>query len=147
MKVILLKDSKILGKKYDIKNVSDGHAINFLFPQGLAENATEKAVKKVELLKTQDMENKKVQEDLLIKNLKQVSALTITLTEKANAKGHLFAKIHAEEISKAIKEQSQLDIMPEFIILEAPVKEVGESMIDVKVRDKVAQFKLVVAAK
>lgn len=146
MKVILLKDTKNVGKKYEVKTVSDGYAINFLFPQGAAEHATELALKKVELLKTHAIEDKNIQEDLLLKNLKQISALTVTLIEKANEKGHLFAQIHAETIAAAVKEQGHIDILPEFIMLQAPIKEVGEKMIEVKVRDKSAQFKLVVNA-
>ena len=43
MKIIILKDIKDIGKKFDVKNVSDGYARNFLFPQGLAKIATEEA--------------------------------------------------------------------------------------------------------
>ncbi len=41
MKIILLKEVKGLGIAGEIKNVSDGYAQNFLFPQGLALNATD----------------------------------------------------------------------------------------------------------
>src|SRR3989344_8081803 len=36
MKVILLKDVKGVGKRFEEKNVSDGYANNFLIPQNLA---------------------------------------------------------------------------------------------------------------
>ena len=47
MKIILLQDIKSFGKKYDIKNVSDGYARNFLIPRGLAKISTETAVKEI----------------------------------------------------------------------------------------------------
>jgi len=47
MKVILLQDIKSLGKKLDIKEVSDGYARNFLLPKKLAETATDNALKKI----------------------------------------------------------------------------------------------------
>ncbi len=146
MKVILLKDSKNIGKKYDVKDVSDGHALNHLIPQGVAEVATMASLKKVEILKAHAMEDMKIQENLLMKNMKAIGDLQITLKEKANEKGHLFAQIHKEDITKAVKAESQLDILPDFITLEKPIKEVGEHKVDVKAGDKTASFTLVVTA-
>jgi len=40
MKVVLLKDIKGKGKKGDIINISDGYALNYLIPQGLAKAGT-----------------------------------------------------------------------------------------------------------
>ncbi len=54
MKVILLKDVQALGRKFDIKDVADGHASNFLLPKKLAEMATEKALKRLEEMKNQN---------------------------------------------------------------------------------------------
>ena len=44
MKVILLQNIKGVGERGDIKDVSKGHANNYLFPNKLAELATEKAI-------------------------------------------------------------------------------------------------------
>ena len=51
MRVIFLKDVPKIGKKFEIKNISDGHALNFLIPQGAVKIATPDAVKNVEALK------------------------------------------------------------------------------------------------
>jgi len=144
MKIILLRDVKGLGRKYDIKEAKDGHALNLLIPQGLAVHATDKNVKEVDLKKRTDLEHRKIQEDLLIMNLKELSGAKIEMTEKANDKGHLFAGIHKEQIIPEIKKQTRIDMLPEFLILEKPIKEIGEHEISVKVADKTVKFKLVV---
>jgi large subunit ribosomal protein L9 len=147
MKVILLKDVQGMGKKFDLKTVAEGHALNFLIPRGLAKVATDDVVKKAEVEKARWAEERKIQEDLMIKNLKQLAELTIHIHEKANPKGHLFAGLHAQEIAALVKKESQLDVAPEWIQLDKPIKSVGEHVIEVKVQDKVASFKLVVEAK
>lgn len=146
MKVILLRDVPNIGHKYQVVNVADGYALNFLLPKGLAENASEKAVKRAETLLNQEVAEKKIKEDLLVKNLKDLEGVTVTMSGKANEKGHLFAGIHIAELIPVIKEQTRLDVDAHHIILEKPIKEVGEHKIDIKVQDKKATFTLVVEA-
>ena len=134
MKVILLKDVKNVGKKYDAKEVSDGHALNFLIPNKLAITSTPSSVKRIHDIKAREEGEKKVREDLLSKNLKSVEGVTISLSEKANDKGHLFKGVHQTELIAAIKEQTGLDLAPEHIMLEKPIKEVGEHTVEVKVQ-------------
>ncbi len=144
MKVILLKDVSKVGRKYETKNVPDGYARNFLIKNGLAEMATDAAVKKVDAIKKAAEAERKIQEDLLMKNLGDINGITITLKEKANEEGHLFAGIHKEEIISEIKKETRLDMLPEYIDLEKPIKKTGEFEITVSVSGKKAKFKLVV---
>lgn|SRR3989338_6983930 len=144
MKVILLQDVTKIGKKYEEKVVADGYAINFLIPKGLAEIATSSAVKKNQNLKAYSVVEKKIQDDLLSMNLKSIEGLTLEIKEKANEKGHLFAGIQKKEIVAKLKSEKRIDLLPEFIMLDKPIKEVGEYVIEIKVKDKTAMLKLVV---
>lgn len=147
MKVILLSNIPKVGKKYEVKNVSDGYAVNFLFPRHLAEPATANAVNKLQKKQGQEEAERKVREDLLMKNLGDLEGTRIEMVEPANEQGHLFAGIHASEMIPVIKEQTRLDILPEHIVLDKPIKEVGEHTIEVKIQDKSARFTLVVSEK
>ncbi|MDQ3077167.1 MAG: 50S ribosomal protein L9 [bacterium] len=146
MKVILLKDVKKVGKKFEVKDVADGFALNFLIPRKFAEVSNDSNTRKVETLKVRDTAEKKIQEDLLMKNLKGLEGITLELKENANGKGHLFKGVHKEEIVAGLKTQGHLDIPSDYIVLEKPIKEVGEHTIEVKVQDKSANFKLVISA-
>lgn len=145
MKVILLKDVSKLGKRFDIKDVSSGHALNLLIPQGLVVTATPDAIKRIEVTRKQVEGEKAIHEELLVKNIQGLDGVTITIAGKANEKGHLFAGLHREEVAKEIEKQTQLQIEPSFIQLEHPLKELGEHEVVVKGGGKQAKFKVVVA--
>ena len=147
MKVIFLKDVPKVGRKYETKNMADGYALNFLIPKKLAVAATPEALKKIELEKSRDDGERRVHEELMLKNLKELDGVTVAMTEKANEKGHLFAGIHKAEIIPAIEQQSHLQIAPEFIVLGKPIKEVGEYKVEVKIKEKSAKFTLVIKSK
>lgn len=145
MKVILLKDVGKIGRKFDVKEVSSGYAANFLFPKGLAEVATPAKLKKFEELKKQHDEERKVQNELLLKNIKGLSKTKIELRVNANEKGHLFKGIHVDEILEALKVQAHIDLTADMIVLKGPIKALGEFKIDVEVNEKKGSFKLEVS--
>ena len=144
MKVIFLKDVPRVGKKYDVKEVNDGYATNFLLPRKLAEVATMKAVAELEKRKKSIEIEREVQESLLLKNLEEIKGKVIKMKGKANEKGSLFSAIHTKEIVEAMKAQNHADIGEEFIVLEKPIKETGEHEIPISIKGKKSSFKLIV---
>lgn len=146
MKVILLKDVPKLGQRYDIKDVSDGYALNMLIPRGLVKKATAEAIKEVEMKKSNDLTHKKIEEELLLKNLEILKDTTVTISGKANEQKHLFAGITKETLSKELEKSSRIKINPEFIDLEKPIKELGGHKIKVVIGNKRGEFNLNVTA-
>lgn len=144
MRVILLKDVKGTGKRYETKEVSPGYARNFLFPKKLAETATPKALALAEKSIATEAAKQDIHKDLLKKNIASIDGERILAVEKANELGHLFAGVHKEEISALIKKEKHLDIPSECIILEKPIKEKGEFIIEVSTAGQKAKFVLVV---
>ena len=146
MKIILLKDVKNIGKKFDVKEVNDGYALNMLIPKGLAIHATPSAIKRVEADKSKMAGEMKVQHELLVQNIKAIEATTLTVVGKANDKGHLFAGIHSDEIVRQLHTQARIELEPSFIELEHPLKTVGEHKVSIKAGGKSAELKVVVKA-
>lgn len=150
MKIILSQDVSGLGRKYDVKEVRDGYARNFLIARGLAEPATAAKIEAAKIKEKQMEQLKKVDEDILEKNLQELEGLKLSIEEKANEKGHLFAGIHKEEISKILKEEKHIDIPADMINLEQPIKEIGEHKISVRPlgeKAKAREFTLEILAK
>lgn len=124
MQVILLQNVKSLGKKGEVKNVSDGYARNFLFVKKLAEIASQEAMKKLEAQKKKE---KSAELENLEKTKKMATELKDKLVEiKAKSKdGKLFGSILPKDIAKAINNFG-FDILEKSIILPAHIKEIGE---------------------
>lgn len=144
MKVIFLQDVPRVGKRHDIKEVNDGYASNFLLPRRLAIVATAKAIIELENRKKEIVVQKEIQEDLLIRNLEEIKDKTITIKQKADEKGNLFASIHKKEILEAMKKQHRADISEDSIVLEKPLKRVGEFDIKISIKNQSSSFKLIV---
>ena len=144
MKIILKQDIKGIGRRYEVKNVADGYANNFLIPKKLAEYASPEAVKKAEILKLTNQAEIEIREKLTEKQIEMLREVKITLKKKDNEKGNLFEKIHPEEISIALKDQAKVDIDPEFLIIEKPIKEIGEHTVIAEVGKNKGEFKVVI---
>jgi len=148
MKVIFLQDVSRVGKRHDVKDVNDGYAMNFLLPRKLAKTATPKTIAELEIQKKEIIIEREVQESLLIKNLEEIKGKVIIIKAKADEKGHLFSGIKNKEIIKEMKAQHHADISEEYIVLEKPIKEIGEFeiLIEIKglpaVAGKKSSFKL-----
>lgn len=133
MKVILLKDIKGTGKKGDIKEVSDGHARNYLLPKGLAEAATEGS------LKTHQNNQKlaKKREQKLLAEAKKLAAqidkVSLTIKSKAGEGGKLFGSITSKDIAEQIEREHGIAVDKRKIQLDGGIKTLGSQKIDIKV--------------
>ncbi|MCU0660363.1 MAG: 50S ribosomal protein L9 [Candidatus Pacebacteria bacterium] len=143
MKIVFLKDVPKIGRRHEIKEVNDGYAINFLFPKGLAEPATPRRIAQVEKVKQNIRVEKEIKDDLLTKHMLALKDVTLRMVAKTNENGHLFSGIKAEDLSKELAKQ-QITLPPEAIVLARPIKELGEHIISVEMKNKKSQFTLVI---
>lgn len=146
MKIIFLKDVPRVGKKYEIKEVAAGYG-RHLITTRVAEVATLEAVARIEKKMLVDASQKKVHSELLLKSLQDLNGVAITLKGKTNEQGHLFASIHKEEILTELKRATHLDIHPDYLVLDRPLKALGTYEIPVNIEGKQAIFTVVVEEK
>ena len=144
MRVVLLKDVAGVGRKLEVKEVAEGHAHNYLMPRGLAAPASAARLKELEAQYARSVEERKLQKDLLLKNITSLDGTTIIIEAKANEKGHLFKGIHKEDIAEVIAARAHFEIPAEAIALDEPIKELGEQEISISIGEQKATFKLLV---
>jgi large subunit ribosomal protein L9 len=147
MKIILTEDVRGVGKKFDVKEVNDGYARNFLFPNKLAEQATLGALKKLDAMRAEHDKN----EALLIAHLKgiaaKIDAMKLEFDVKVDASGAVFGSVNKESILKALREHQLVSTERVEIELKYPLKEVGEYKIPIDLKKGVtATLRVVVAA-
>ena len=125
MKVILIKDVENLGNAGDAKEVADGYARNFLIPGGYAEIATKTAMKKSEKIKIEKEELAKEDLKSAEEIAERLESVSIIIKAKTDDSGKLYAAIKSKEISKALNDKG-FDIDKDKIVIEEPIKEVGD---------------------
>ena len=145
MKVILLEDVKALGKKGQIVNVSDGYARNMILPKKLGLEATPKNLNDLKLQKAH--EDKVAQENLDAAKAfaEELKDKQVTVGIKVGEGGRTFGSISAKEIAEAAKAQLGYELDKKKLQLSAPIKELGTTMVPIKLHPKVTgELKVVV---
>jgi len=125
MKVILLQDVEGVGKKYEVKDVKDGYARNFLLPKNLVRPATKSALKWLEDQK--EVIEKEAEEDLkkAQETASKLDDLELNIAVKIGDEGQMFESISAQKIAEQLKEAG-FEIKKSQIKLSEPIKELGE---------------------
>ncbi len=141
MKVILLKDVKGVGNRYEEKNVSEGYASNFLLPKKLAIPASGSAGAQIKNLKENELKNQEERNKHLEAEIHKLANTTIAVKMKINEKNHLFASLTREKISELLKERD-IEIPVDYIDLKQSIKEAGTHSISVKIGGKETHFNL-----
>ncbi len=132
MKVIFNTDVRGQGKKGELKEVSDGYARNYLLPRKLAAEATAdniNALKQREKARARQIELEKAQ---AAENAKKLEGVQVIVRAKAGEKGKLFGAVTSAEISKALREQFDIDIEKNKIVQGEPIKTFGAYSVKAK---------------
>lgn len=147
MIVILNRDIKGTGKAGDVVKVSDGYARNMLLPKGYATEATDGNIRNLEKQKAIAAEKKAEEKAAAQATAEKIGALCVEIKTKAGEGGRIFGSITSKDIADALKAQHKITVDKKKIQLDSPLKQTGETTVEIKLYPEVsAKLKVVVNA-
>ena len=138
MKVILADDVRGLGHRGDTVSVKPGYARNYLFPQGVAYEATDANLRRL------SEERKKYDQKMLSEKAvaeevaKKVEGTTLVVTKKAGDGEQLYGSVTSSDIADALAARG-IEVDRRRVELAEPIRRLGSHTVHVRLhRDVVA---------
>lgn len=137
MKVILTQDVPKLGTKFQVVEVSDGYARNFLIPRGLAQPATPALLKEIE--KRREQESQKEQKEMeRARGLAQkLNNIVVEISVPAGEGGRLYHAVSAHEIVQHLKGQHGIEIDRDQVLMDEPLRSLGIHSVPIRLHREV----------
>ncbi len=126
MKVILKRTVADLGESGQVVSVKPGYARNYLLPQGLAYEASEANLKRIE--EEQKAAEERAKRDYLEgrRRAAQLEGTSLTFSERASEEGRLFGSVSASDIVDRLNAIAvDFEVERRQLLLEEPLKEIG----------------------
>src|SRR5213083_2770530 len=142
MKVILLDDVQKVGRRGDVRDVSDGFARNFLIPKKLALNATQGNLKNLDHLRRQaNAKAERVKSDA--DDLRaRIEGLTYEERRQASEEGKLFGSVTSQDLVEFLDKHG-VRVERKRVQLDEPIKTLGDTMVPIRLHtDVTAQLKV-----
>lgn len=136
MQVILFESIEKLGMQGDLVNVAPGYFRNYLGPQGKAVEATEAALKRLELKRKRLKEEAEKQLGAAEIIARRLDEVTLEFTMKSPDGKKLFGSVHDHEILEQLLEQG-FQIERRQILMNEPIKEAGDHSVKVRLLGRV----------
>jgi large subunit ribosomal protein L9 len=144
MKIILLREVARLGKPFDIVDVKDGYARNYLFPRKLALQATPANIQGLEKSKKRFSQRRERMREADQSLAERINNVTVKTTLKMGIDGKSFGSVTSSDISSLLQSEG-IDIDKKDIVLEEPIRHPGVYDIKVHLHEQPnVMFKLVV---
>jgi large subunit ribosomal protein L9 len=132
MEVLLLKDMEPLGLAGEVKRVSNGYARNYLFPKGLAVEATPGAIRQAEH-RQKAAARRQAKEISEAQALAQIlDGMTVTFQARAGETDRLYGSITSSNIAEVLGERIDREVDRRKIDLEEPLKELGTHAVTIR---------------
>jgi large subunit ribosomal protein L9 len=142
MKVILLDDVAKVGRRGEVRDVSDGYARNFLIPKKLALSASAGNMKNLEHIKQQaNAKADRIKDDAEALR-RTIEGLTLEERRQASEEGKLFGSVTSQDIVEFL-DRHGVKVERRRVNLDEPIKTLGETTVPIRLhQDVTAQFKV-----
>ncbi len=137
MKVLLLQDVPKLGSKFQVVEVANGYARNFLIPRGLATPATPALLKEVEKRRQweRQREERAVRQAQAL--AQRLATITLDIPVPAGEGGRLYHAVSAQEIIARLKDKHGIALDRDQLDLDEPLRSLGIHTIPVRLHRQV----------
>jgi large subunit ribosomal protein L9 len=133
MKVILKQTVESLGETGKVVSVKPGYARNYLLPQGLAYEASESNLRKIE--EEQKLSAERARRDYLEakRRASQLDEIVLTFQARASEEGKLFGSITSLDIVERLNAgKLDFEVDRRQLLLEDHLKELGVHQVPIK---------------
>ncbi|MBV5271506.1 MAG: 50S ribosomal protein L9 [Afipia sp.] len=136
MEVILLERVAKLGQMGDVVKVKDGFARNFLLKRNKALRATKENREKYDGMKA-DLEAKNIQaKGEASKVAEKIEGRNVIVIRQASETGQLYGSVSVRDIMAAL-EKDGVSLNRQQVLLDAPIKTIGQHKITIAVHPEV----------
>jgi large subunit ribosomal protein L9 len=136
MQVILRDALENLGSAGEIVSVKPGYARNYLIPKGLAYEANDANVRRIEREKAKIEQRAEEQLAGARKRAASIEGVSVTFHARAAEEGKLFGSITSADIVEKLTEQG-IEIDRKQIQLDEPIKSLGVFSVPVRLHSDV----------
>ncbi len=136
MKVILLDDVAKVGRRGEVREVSEGYARNFLIPKKLALTATPGNLKNLQQIKQQQEAKADRVKGGAEAVQAQIEALVFQVTRQASEEGKLFGSVTSQDVVDFLGSRG-VAVERRRVQLEEPIKTLGETSVPIRLHPEV----------
>lgn len=138
MKLILKEQVDKLGDAGEVVDVKPGYARNYLIPHGLAYEASEANIRRLEEERERAEERAKKEYLEARRRASQIEGASVTFHARAGEEGKLFGSVTSADIADRLNEKDlDFEIDRKSVLLEEPLKQLGAFMVPVKLHGDV----------
>lgn len=125
MKVLLIKDLKNVGKKGEIKEISDGYGANFVIPQGYGKLLTDSVVGEYNASLKKQAEIEALNKQKSIELAKKLSSIVVEFKAKVGKQGQMIGNVSTKAIVEKLKKDYDISLDKRKFIDKYPLNAFG----------------------